>query len=74
MATYGKWITKSTCIGATLGGVAGFFYAAYIMATFLLCIHLRSLSFCSRELPIPAATAPANPDKEGKTGSLSWEA
>jgi len=46
MATYGKWITKSTCIGATLGGVAGFFYAAYIMATFLLCIHLRGFSFC----------------------------
>jgi hypothetical protein len=33
MATYGKWITKSTRIGASLGGVAGFFYAAYIMAT-----------------------------------------
>jgi len=33
MATYGEWITKSTCIGASLGGVAGFSYAAYIMAT-----------------------------------------
>jgi len=33
MATYGEWTTKSTRIGALLGGVAGFFYAAYIMAT-----------------------------------------
>jgi hypothetical protein len=33
MAIYGKWIMKSTRIGASLGGVAGFFYAAYIMAT-----------------------------------------
>jgi hypothetical protein len=33
MATYGKWIMKSARIGASLGGVAGFFYAAYIMAT-----------------------------------------
>lgn len=33
MATYGKWIAKSTRIGAWLGGVAGFFYAAYVMAT-----------------------------------------
>jgi hypothetical protein len=33
MATYGEWITKSARIGASLGGVAGFFYAAYIMAT-----------------------------------------
>jgi hypothetical protein len=33
MATYGEWTTKSTRIGASLGGVAGFFYAAYIMAT-----------------------------------------
>ena len=32
MATYGKWITKSSRIGAALGGVAGFFYAAYVMA------------------------------------------
>jgi hypothetical protein len=33
MATYGEWITKSTRIGAALGGVAGFFYAAYMTAT-----------------------------------------
>jgi len=33
MATYGDWITKSTRIGASLGGVAGFFYAAYITAS-----------------------------------------
>ena len=33
MTTYGQWITKSTGIGALLGGVAGFFYGAYIMAT-----------------------------------------
>jgi hypothetical protein len=33
MATYGQWITRSTGIGASLGGVAGFFYGAYIMAT-----------------------------------------
>jgi len=33
MATCGEWITKSTRIGASLGGVAGFSYAAYIMAT-----------------------------------------
>ena len=33
MATYGTWITKSTRIGASLGGSAGFFYTAYIMAT-----------------------------------------
>jgi hypothetical protein len=33
MTTYGQWITKSTGIGAFLGGVAGFFYGAYIMAT-----------------------------------------
>ena len=32
MATYGEWIRKSACIGALLGGVAGFFYGAYIMA------------------------------------------
>ena len=30
---YGEWITKSTRIGALLGGIAGFFYAAYITAT-----------------------------------------
>jgi hypothetical protein len=33
MTTYGQWITKSTGIGALLGGVTGFFYGAYIMAT-----------------------------------------
>ncbi len=33
MATYGNWIAKSTRIGALLGGVAGFFCAAYIMST-----------------------------------------
>jgi len=33
MAAYGEWITKSTGVGASLGGVGGFFYAAYIMAT-----------------------------------------
>jgi len=33
MATYGEWIKKSAGIGASLGGVAGFSYAAYIMAT-----------------------------------------
>jgi len=33
MATYGEWIMKSARIGASLGGVAGFFCAAYIMAT-----------------------------------------
>ena len=33
MATYGEWIKKSARIGALLGGVAGFFYGAYIMAT-----------------------------------------
>ncbi len=32
MTTYGEWIKKSTRIGALLGGVVGFFYAAYIMA------------------------------------------
>jgi hypothetical protein len=32
MATYGQWISKSARIGAASGGVAGFFYAAYIMA------------------------------------------
>ena len=33
MATYGEWIKKSALIGALLGGLAGFFYGAYIMAT-----------------------------------------
>jgi len=33
MATYSNWTTKSMCIGASVGGAAGFFYAAYIMAT-----------------------------------------
>jgi hypothetical protein len=33
MDTYDEWIMKSARIGASLGGVAGFFYAAYIMAT-----------------------------------------
>ena len=33
MATYGEWIKKSARVGALLGGVAGFFYGAYIMAT-----------------------------------------
>jgi len=32
MATYGEWITRSTRIGASLGGVAGFFFAAYLTA------------------------------------------
>ena len=33
MAAYGEWIKKSARIGASLGGVAGFFCGAYIMAT-----------------------------------------
>lgn len=33
MATYAEWTTKSARIGAALGGVVGFFYAAYIMVT-----------------------------------------
>jgi hypothetical protein len=33
MATYDEWIMKSARIGASLGGVAGFFYGTYIMAT-----------------------------------------
>ncbi len=33
MATYGEWIMKSERIGASLGGVAGFFYGTYTMAT-----------------------------------------
>jgi hypothetical protein len=35
MATYDQWIMKSARIGATLGGVAGFFYGAYITAASL---------------------------------------
>ncbi len=33
MTTYDEWIMKSEHIGALLGGVAGFLYGAYIMAT-----------------------------------------
>ncbi len=33
MANYGEWIMKSARIGALLGGVAGFFYGTYMMAT-----------------------------------------
>ena len=33
MANYGDWIMKSARIGALLGGVAGFFYGTYTMAT-----------------------------------------
>ncbi len=33
MATHGEWIMKSERIGASLGGVAGFFYGTYVMAT-----------------------------------------
>lgn len=33
MVTYDEWVTKSEHIGALLGGVAGFFYGAYVMAT-----------------------------------------
>jgi len=33
MDTDGEWIMRSAGIGASLGGVAGFFCAAYIMAT-----------------------------------------
>jgi len=33
MVTYDEWITKSEHIGAILGGAAGFFYGAYIMAS-----------------------------------------
>ncbi len=32
MDAYSKWIMKSARIGASLGGIAGFFYGAYIMA------------------------------------------
>lgn len=33
MTAYREWITKSVRIGAVLGGIVGFFYAAYITAT-----------------------------------------
>jgi MFS superfamily sulfate permease-like transporter len=33
MATCDDWTRKSMRIGASIGGVAGFFYAAYSMAT-----------------------------------------
>jgi hypothetical protein len=33
IATYGEWIMKSARIGASLAGVGGFFFGAYIMAT-----------------------------------------
>ena len=33
IATYGEWIMKSARIGASLGGVGGFFLGACIMAT-----------------------------------------
>jgi hypothetical protein len=33
MTTYDEWIMKSGRIGASLGGVAGFFYGTYVMAT-----------------------------------------
>ena len=33
MVTYDRRITKSEHIGALLGGVVGFFYGTYIMAT-----------------------------------------
>jgi len=32
MAIQGEWIMKTAGIGAVLGGVAGFFYEAYMMA------------------------------------------
>lgn len=35
MVTYDRWITKSEQMGALLGGVAGFLYGAYVMATSL---------------------------------------
>lgn len=31
--TYDEWITKCEHLGALLGGVVGFFYGAYVMAT-----------------------------------------
>lgn len=33
MAIYGDWIKTCTRIGASLGGVTGFFYASYTMVT-----------------------------------------
>ena len=33
MANHSEWIMKFARIGAFLGGVAGFFYGTYIMAT-----------------------------------------
>jgi len=33
MDTNGDWMVKSASIGASLGGVVGFFCAAYMMAT-----------------------------------------
>lgn len=33
MDTNGDWMVKSASIGASLGGVGGFFCAAYMMAT-----------------------------------------
>ncbi|HZW93293.1 MAG TPA: hypothetical protein VFF64_10115 [Candidatus Eremiobacteraceae bacterium] len=33
MANYSEWIMKFARIGASLGGVAGFFYGTYTMAT-----------------------------------------
>ncbi len=33
MTTYSGWISRSAQIGAIFGGIAGFFYGAYIMAT-----------------------------------------
>jgi len=33
MPTYREWMMKSELIGASLGGVAGFIYGVYIMAT-----------------------------------------
>lgn len=35
MATYSEWIMKSARMGAALGGVAGFLYGAFIMASSL---------------------------------------
>ncbi len=33
MTTYGQWITKSEHIGASIAGIAGFLFGAYIIAT-----------------------------------------
>ena len=33
MDIYGEWMMRSAAIGASLGGVAGSFCAAYVMAT-----------------------------------------